>query len=115
MPYLSHHYSRQNIGLTLFRLGVLIILLTPMVNMASEPETEHAYPIAGAQPDQRPSGAPTITQASKEDGWYAQALHGLSAPYPASFKFLENQGNWYTPFTHPGMTGRYDIRDWHQE
>ena len=28
--------------------------------------------------------------------------------------FLEDQGNWYTPFNHPGMTGRYDIRGWHR-
>jgi hypothetical protein len=46
--------------------------------------------------------------------WYAQALTGISQPFPYSLRFLEDQGNWYTPFNRPGMPGRYDIRGWHQ-
>ncbi len=115
MLYLPQLYFRQDIKPNLIRLTVLIILLTPMASMANEPEAERAYPIAGVQPDQRPAGAPTIAQTNKGNGWYVQALHGLSTPYPASLKFLENQGNWFTPFTRPGMTGPYDIRGWHQE
>jgi len=73
-----------------------------------------AYPIAGVKPDQRPEGAPTIKEFSKDAAWYENALHGVDAPYPASLHFLENQGGWYTPFNHPGMTGPYDIRGWHK-
>jgi hypothetical protein len=44
-----------------------------------------------------------------------QALHGVSSPFPESLKFLNDQGRWFTPFTHPGMTGPYDLRGWHVE
>jgi hypothetical protein len=71
------------------------------------------YPIAGLTPYERPAGAPVIEQVVKDDAWYQIALTGISKPYPASLRFLEDQGNWYTPFIHPGMTGRYDIRGWH--
>ncbi len=73
-----------------------------------------AYPIAGVKPDQRPEGAPVIKEFKKDAEWYARALHGVVPPYPASLHFLENQGAWYTPFNHPGMTGPYDIRGWHK-
>ncbi len=71
------------------------------------------YPIAGLTPDQRPAGAPMVTAMNKDPGWYERALHGVERPYPDSLKFLDNQGPWYTPFNHPGMPGRYDIRHWH--
>lgn len=71
--------------------------------------------IAGITPDKRPENAPVITKAVKGDGWYGRALTGVVAPYPASLRFLENQGNWFNPFIRPGMTGPYDIRDWHQQ
>ncbi len=74
-----------------------------------------AYPIAGVKPDQRPEGAPVIKEFIKDAAWYANALHGVESPYPASLHFLENQGAWYTPFNHPGMTGPYDIRGWHKK
>ena len=73
-----------------------------------------SYPVAGIHPDKRPEAAPTITQVSRDSQWYRQALHGVIPPYPASLKFLEDQGNWYTPFIHPGMKGPYDIRGWHK-
>jgi hypothetical protein len=38
----------------------------------------------------------------------------VSQPYPASLRFLEDQGNWYTPFNRPGMLPPYDIRGWHR-
>lgn len=72
-----------------------------------------AYPIAGVSPDKRPDGAPVVAEYPKDAAWYNNALRGVDRPYPASFKFLEDQGAWYTPFTRPGMTGRYDIRHWH--
>lgn len=73
-----------------------------------------AYPVAGVKPFQRPEGAPVIQRFSKTSDWYAHALTGVSQPYPGSLHFLESQGAWYTPFNHPGMTGRYDIRGWHK-
>ena len=66
--------------------------------------------VAGTAPDQRPVNAPVIGEFSKGDGWYRHALRGITQPYPNSLKFLEDQGAWYTPFNHPGATGRYDIR-----
>ena len=75
---------------------------------------DSSYPIAGIRPYQRPAGAPTINNVAKDKAWYKQSLTGLSQPYPYSFRFLESQGNWHTPFNRPGMTGPYDIRNWHQ-
>ena len=72
-----------------------------------------AAPIAGIAPDRRSEGAPRITTFAKDHAWYAAALSGLSEPYPASFRFLEDQGAWFTPFTRPGMTGPYDLRARH--
>lgn len=70
--------------------------------------------IAGVEPYQRPVGAPMITTVDHDHNWYMRALHGIGRPYPASFRFLEDQGNWYTPFDHPGTTGRYNIRNWYR-
>jgi len=72
------------------------------------------YPMAGINPSQRPQGAPVITHISHNDAWYQQALRGIEKPYPGSLRFLENQGNWHTPFNQPGLKGPYDIRNWHQ-
>ena len=73
------------------------------------------YPTAGSTPDRRPENAPVITDVNKGADWYEQALTGVSRPYPRSFRFLEDQGNWHTPFNRPGMTGGYDIRGWHKK
>jgi hypothetical protein len=75
---------------------------------------EGGYPIAGTAPYQRPAGAPSITSVRHDPAWYAAALTGVSQPYPASLRFLEDQGNWYTPFNRPGMLPPYDIRGWHR-
>ena len=72
-----------------------------------------AYPIAGVRPWERPAGAPVITTFKKSPEWYAHALTGISKPYPASLRFLEDQGAWYTPFNQPGMLPPYDLRGWH--
>jgi len=74
---------------------------------------EDGFPIGGTQPSQRPQGAPVISTVRKEPGWYERALTGVSRPYPHSLRFLEDQGNWSTPFIRPGMHGPYDIRGWH--
>lgn len=73
------------------------------------------YPVAGVTPDQRPAGAPVISTLVKTPEWYAAALRGVEKPYPNSLTFLDDQGNWFTPFTRPGMPGRYDIRGLHGE
>lgn len=70
--------------------------------------------VAGVEPSRRPDGAPKQTVVVKDAAWYRHALTGISQPYPASLRFLEDQGNWYSPFLRPGMTGPYDIRNWHQ-
>ncbi len=71
--------------------------------------------VAGVQPDQRPQGAPKLTVMNKDLAWYTQALTGVSEPYPRSLRFLEDQGNWHTPFNRPGMPPPYDIRGWHRQ
>ena len=76
---------------------------------------EAVNPIAGLKPHERPAEAPTIMEVQKDGGWYNNALQGLEPPHPSNFRFLEDQGNWHTPFNRPGMTGRYDIRAWHSE
>ena len=70
--------------------------------------------VAGTTPDQRPANAPAIAAVEHDRAWYEHALTGVIPPYPNSLLFLDNQGNWYTPFTRPGMTGRYDVRGWHK-
>lgn len=69
--------------------------------------------IAGLHPAKRPEAAPVIVEMKKDAAWYRHALTGVEQPYPASLRFLEDQGAWFTPFIHPGMTGPYDIRGWH--
>lgn len=69
--------------------------------------------VAGTNPAVRPEGAPVITEMKKDSAWYGRALRGVDQPYPYSLKFLEDQGNWFNPFTEPGMTGPYNIRGWH--
>jgi hypothetical protein len=74
-------------------------------------EAATAAPIAGLAPNARPAEAPTITTATAPG---TDALHGVVKPVPASVEqFMRDQGNWYTPFTVPGMPGPYDIRGWH--
>ncbi|MEG7524142.1 MAG: hypothetical protein M3H12_13740 [Chromatiales bacterium] len=72
------------------------------------------YPIAGIEPSQRPSGAPVLEWVRHDKTWYEHALTGVQRPYPRSLYFLDNQGDWYTPFNRPGMRGPYDIRSWHR-
>ncbi len=96
-------YRRQTLG--------LFVALSAFAASTTAPAE---YPVAGVKPYERPAHAPAITQVKKNKAWYDQALTGLEPPYPESFRFLEDQGNWYTPFNRPGMTGPYDIRGWHQ-
>lgn len=70
--------------------------------------------VAGLQPDRRPK-APKIEDIDRTGHWYARAFTGVERPYPWSLRFINGQGNWYTPFSEPGMTSKYDIRGWHRE
>lgn len=71
--------------------------------------------VGGRTPSQRPEEAPTKpTFQAHDTKWFDRATHGLAQPHPASFRFLEDQGEWFNPFTKPGMTGPYDIRNWHR-
>ena len=105
------------------RTGIIATLLISLAGMAALTMTASAAPryspehpfIAGVHPDRRPEGAPVLKAYPKDAAWYEQALHGISEPYPYSLKFLEDQGAWYTPFIHPGMTPPYDIRHWHTQ
>ncbi|MCL2345902.1 MAG: hypothetical protein FWC58_08640 [Desulfobulbus sp.] len=70
--------------------------------------------VAGTAPDHRRTDAPVIKVAPPLDE--QRALHGVDQPYPASLGlFIKDQGAWYTPFTQPGMLGRYDIRGYHRQ
>lgn len=72
------------------------------------------YPIAGVNPSSRPQSAPVIDSVKKDAAWFERSLKGVDAPYPASVeKSLKDQGNWFTPFSVPGMPGKYDIRHRH--
>jgi hypothetical protein len=75
---------------------------------------ESHYPIAGFTPWQRPEGAPVVEWVQHNTEWYQKALTGINKPYPRSLYFLDNQGDWYTPFNRPGMLPPYDLRGWHQ-
>lgn len=70
--------------------------------------------VAGTTPDRRPEGAPVIYFHPQSTQWHENALRGVSRPYPSTLNFLDNQGAWFNPFQHPGMTGPYDIRGFHQ-
>jgi len=85
-----------------------------MIGAVAQAADASSYPIAGLTPNHRPLGAPAITTVKKDAAWYERALKGIDAPYPASVeKTVKDQGNWYSPFTLPGMSGKYDIRHWH--
>lgn len=92
----------------------LAFLSSGLLILAAVGELRAEYPVAGLKPDQRPEGAPIVSETGKGDVWRQRALTGVSAPYPPSLRFLEDQGNWYTPFDRPGMTGPYDLRGWHR-
>lgn len=91
-------------------VSLLVLSLSPCMGWAS---AQAGY-IAGIRPWERPEQAPRITEVHHGGAWYRRALTGVVPPYPASLRFLEDQGNWYTPFNHPGMYPPYDIRGWHR-
>lgn len=100
------HSPTRKARLTLVVLLASIPALSPASSLAEEF-------VAGVDPSRRPAGAPVLSATVKDAAWYRQALTGVFQPYPASLRFLEDQGAWYTPFSRPGMTGPYDLRNWH--
>lgn len=95
------------------RLLALAVVAVVAVVAGPLPVGAADYPVAGLRPDRRPPGAPVIDGEKSIAESRKGALHGIADPLPDSLKFLSSQGAWYTPFTHPGMTGYYDIRGWH--
>ncbi len=93
--------------------GKAAALISALLGQSALSASLGGYPIAGTRPSERPAGAPVIREVQRSADWYRGALTGISRPYPASLGFLEDQGNWYTPFNRPGMLGRYDLRGWH--
>ena len=98
----------------MFRISGLVVSTTFFL-IVSAPVHAAADFVAGVAPDRRPEGAPRISAVVHPRAWYEKALTGIGRPYPVSLFFLDAQGDWYSPFTVPGMTGRYDLRGWHRK
>lgn len=97
----------------LFRLLPALTTLV-MVPLLAAPATAAGQAwISGTAPSVRPADAPVATTVEHGKAWFKRALAGVSKPVPPSLDFLNDQGDWFTPFTRPGMTGRYDIRNLH--
>lgn len=103
----------------LARLGLSILMVgIASVSLAASGKTmqktmDADYPVAGLNPSKRPVGAPVLASAPEIS---SIALSGLALPVPATITtWLQDQGAWYSPFTHPGIPGRYDLRQWHHE
>lgn len=94
-----------------FRLIYVAFLFQAL--SATSVSAQGEYAVAGLAPQSRPAGAPVITSFDKSPDWRARALSGVSGPHPPGLDFLNSQGAWYTPFTHPGMPEPYDLRGWH--
>lgn len=89
------------------------MVLGPLALASLLTSGQAAEVVGGANPSERPSTLPRITQVQHGPEWYRNALKGVSEPYPRSLYFLDNQGDWYTPFTRRGIPGVYDIRRTH--
>lgn len=96
------------------RLGRLCGLAVLAIAVATGAVADEGGFVAGTTPDRRPEGAPVITTVGRGPGWVDHATRGITPPIPLSVLLaLCEQGNWYTPFTRPGMPGVYDIRGLH--
>ena len=114
--------EKQSILINMVKKMAIAIMFGLCLNfkvMGAEPiaeqSGEYISPTAGVQPDQRPAGAPVITSVIKDKEWYKKAETGLQPPFSPSLSFLLYQGNWFNPFIHAGMLGKYDIRGWHNQ
>lgn len=87
----------------------LVILFLFSVFFAS---AEISY-VSGKVPNSRPGKAPKITKSNVLAPQIA--LHGIQGEIPISLsKIIGSQGGWYTPLVNAGMTGPYDIREFHK-
>ncbi|MFV0366868.1 MAG: hypothetical protein ACK5KM_00260 [Hyphomicrobiaceae bacterium] len=96
-------------------VSLIALMMTGFLGAAATSAFSEARVVGGITPDRRPEGLPReersgLTQKARQD-----ALRGVVQPYPPSLKWLDDQGGWFTPFSHPGMTGPYDIRQWHRK
>jgi hypothetical protein len=98
---------------------IFAFLAAWLVSSAMLPSSSAATPgnslpyVAGMAPHQRPANAPAIREFKQTPEWRQTAMQGISEPVPASLKFLNDQGAWYTPFDRAGMPGYYDLRQMH--
>lgn len=69
--------------------------------------------LSGLQPDRRPVNAPTLKEHTLSPEQLKGYLHGVTDPVPANVQDVAQTGNWFVPLRKPGMTGPYDIRNWH--
>lgn len=94
-------------------LQILVVISLHLFISASQ--ADEGPWIAGLDPAMRPANAPTISTVQHSADWRAHALSGITAPVPEGLDFLNDQGNWFTPFSRPGMVGLYDLRGWHNQ
>lgn len=94
------------------RIRVLVMVGT--VASVGQALASERFPIAGIAPYQRPAGAPVIREFIRPKNWEQRFMRGISQPYPASLRWRDDQGAWFTPFDRPGATPPYDLRGWHQ-
>ena len=93
-------------------VGSAVVLVQAAVGIAGDKPPADRY-LAGSAPFQRPANAPVIKSRNVTPELRALALRGVVEPVPASLKFLNDQGAWYTPFDQAGMPGYYDLRQLH--
>ncbi len=93
-------------------VGSAVVLVQAAVGIAGDKPPAYRY-LAGSAPFQRPANAPVIKSRNVTPELRALALRGVVEPVPASLKFLNDQGAWYTPFDQAGMPGYYDLRQLH--
>jgi hypothetical protein len=93
-------------------VGSALALAHAAVGIAGDNPPAGRY-LAGSAPFQRPADAPVIKSRNVTPEMRAHALRGVVEPVPASLKFLNDQGAWYTPFDQAGMPGYYDLRQLH--
>ena len=97
-----------------FRKSLIAVIFFQACCLCSALPAAAGYPVSGVDPSQRPQGATVIEYVNHDKAWYQHGLTGINPPYPRSLYFLDNQGDWHTPFNRPGMPGRYDIRGWYR-
>ena len=95
-------------------LGAKVFVFVAVSGVCTGQAGAEAVVVGGVTPAVRPAGAPAINAVHYGVEWYRKGLTGVSEPYPKSLYFMDNQGEWYTPFTRAGMPKPYDIRNWHK-